>query len=250
MAALMDRWPRDRPVCVVNCAAYTQVDRAETEPERAFAINEAGPGHLATHAARVGAGLVHVSTDYVFPGVQDRPYEITDPTGPRSVYGASKLAGEQAVLQRHPQAHVVRTAWVYSVARPSFVATMIRLAGERPTWNVVDDQTGSPTWSADLAAGLVDLVSHSVPGGLLHATGGGRTTWFGLARAVLEELGQDPERVQPTTTAAMNLPAPRPAYSVLSATTWQQAGLAPLPEWRSALHRAFLRDRPELRAPA
>lgn len=228
----------DRPV-VVNAAAYTAVDAAETDEDRAFAVNEAGARNIAAAAARLSAGMIHVSTDYVFPGDASRPYEVDDPTGPRSVYGASKLAGERAVLAAHPGAQVVRTAWVYGATGANFVKTMAALEATRDTLTVVDDQRGSPTWSADLARGLVQLAAADLGGGVLHATGGGQTTWCGLARAVFEELGADPRRVLPTTTDQFPRPAPRPSYSVLSASAWQAAGLSPLPPWRAALTEAF-----------
>ena len=225
---------------VINAAAYTAVDAAETDSDRAYAVNSDGAGHLASAAAEHGLGLIHVSTDYVFPGDADTPYEPGDPTGPRSVYGASKLAGEQAVLRLHPGAHVVRTAWVYGATGGNFVKTMALLESTKPTISVVDDQLGSPTWSADLAAGLLELAAEpAVPGGVLHATGGGSTTWFGFAKAIFAELGADPERVLPTTTGAFPRPAPRPAYSVLSPAAWVAAGLTPLPDWRPALAAAF-----------
>lgn len=223
---------------VVNCAAHTAVDAAETEPDAAAAVNEIGPRLLAQACARHGVRLVHVSTDYVFPGDADTPYEPDDATGPRSVYGRTKLAGEQAVHTALPSAHVVRTAWVYGAHGSNFVSTMARLEGERETVNVVDDQRGSPTWSADLATGLLELaVRTDLPGGVRHATGGGSTTWFAFARAVFTELGADPDRVLRTTTDAFPRPAPRPAYSVLSDRAWRDAGLAPLPDWRDALGR-------------
>ena len=156
-----------------------------------------------------------------------RPYEPGDPTGPKSVYGASKLAGELAVLAAHPGAHVVRTAWVYGATGGNFVKTMCALEKKLPTIAVVDDQTGSPTWSADLAAGLLELAGADVPGGVLHGTNAGATTWFEFTRAIYSELGADPERVTPTTTDRFPRPAPRPAYSVLSPTAWNAAGSDP-----------------------
>jgi dTDP-4-dehydrorhamnose reductase len=215
------------------------VDDAETDRERAFAINADGPGQLAAAAHRLGLGLIHVSTDYVFPGDAKRPYRTDDPTGPRSVYGASKLAGERRVLEAHPEAHVVRTAWVWGAAGSNFVKTIARLAASRPTLRVVDDQRGTPTYTVDLAAGLLELAVTPVPGGLLHATNSGETTWFGFARAILAQLGEDPDRVQPTTTAEFPRPAPRPAYSVLSGAEWVAAGLAPLRPWSEALAAGF-----------
>ncbi len=233
---------------VVNTAAFTAVDDAETDSERAFAVNGTAPGLLAATAAELGLGLIHVSTDYVFAGDASMPYEIDDPTGPRTVYGASKLVGEQAVLAAHPAAHVVRTAWVYGAGGSNFVKTMARLEGSRETVGVVDDQIGSPTWTRDLGLGLLELAGAQVPGGLLHATNAGQVSWCGLARAVFAELSADPGRVRPVTTAEFPRPAPRPAYSVLSARAWRDVGLRPLPDWRSALAAAFTRHPDSWRA--
>jgi dTDP-4-dehydrorhamnose reductase len=229
---------------VINAAAYTAVDAAETDESNAFAVNADGPRVLAAACSSHGVPLLHVSTDYVFPGSADQPYEVDDPVGPRSVYGLTKLAGEDAVLGSGASAWVVRTAWVYGAYGGNFVKTMIRLAGERDTLSVVDDQRGSPTWTADLAAGLLELAERAVgeeppSQRVLHCTGAGDTTWFGFARAIFGELGTDPERVKPCGTADFPRPAPRPAYSVLSNKSWQAAGLTPLRDWRSALSAAF-----------
>ncbi|MGV9411968.1 dTDP-4-dehydrorhamnose reductase [Nocardia sp. NPDC003693] len=231
---------------VVNCAAYTAVDLAETDVDAAFAGNATGPAVLAAACADIGARLVHISTDYVFPGTANRPYEPGDPTGPATVYGRSKLAGEQAVLELDPRARVVRTAWVYTGTDGDFVATMRRLERERDTVNVVADQIGSPTYAPDLAAGLLELAGRltadpgeSVIPRILHAGNAGQASWFELARAVFAGLGADPERVRPCGTADFPRPAPRPAYSVLSGTAWASAGLAPLREWRLALGDAL-----------
>jgi dTDP-4-dehydrorhamnose reductase len=156
------------------------------------------------------------------------------------VYGRTKLAGEEAVREILPDAAcVVRTAWVYGASGQNFVKTMARLEKERDTVSVVDDQRGSPTWSRDLANGLLALAGSDVRAGVLHATNRGETTWYGFTKAIFEELGADPERVLPTTTDAFPRPAPRPAYSVLSPRSWDEAGLPPLPDWRSALAAAF-----------
>ncbi|WP_116706937.1 dTDP-4-dehydrorhamnose reductase [Actinomycetospora cinnamomea] len=244
--------PGEGPAVLLNAAAYTAVDRAETDPEAAaaaWAVNAEAPGLLAAACAEVGATMVHVSTDYVLgplPGGETRPLEPEDPTAPAGVYARSKLAGEQAVRAALPGAHhVVRTAWVYGSVGANFVRTMARLARERETVDVVDDQHGSPTWSADLADGLVALARSSAPPGTRHAAGGGATTWCGLARAVFAELGADPGRVRPCDTASFPRPAPRPAWSVLSDASWRAAGLRPLPPWREALHAAVTRH-PEL----
>ena len=231
---------RVRPDVVVNAAAYTAVDAAETDEQAAYAVNAAGPAVLASVLAERGGRLLHVSTDYVFNGGATAPYGVDDPTDPRSAYGRTKLAGEQAVREVLAEAgYVVRTAWVYGAVGANFVKTMVRLEGERDAVSVVDDQRGSPTWSADLARGLVELADSSAPAGTYHCTNSGDTTWFGLTRAIFAELGADPERVLPTTTDAFPRPAPRPAYSVLSAKAWVDAGLTPLPAWDDALHRAF-----------
>jgi len=232
---------------VVNAAAYTAVDAAETDETTAHLVNAHGPAVLAMACAEAGVPLIHVSTDYVFAGDADHPYEPDDPTYPRSVYGHTKLAGEQAVLSATDSAWVVRTAWVYGAAGGNFVKTIVKLQGQRDTLSVVDDQRGSPTWSADLAAGLLDLATAIADGRapadrVLHRTGGGETTWFGLARAVFEELGADPARVHPCTTADFPRPAPRPAYSVLSDRTWLAAGLVPAVPWRAALRTFFVKQ--------
>ncbi|NUS95461.1 MAG: dTDP-4-dehydrorhamnose reductase [Nocardia sp.] len=226
---------------VLNCAAFTAVDRAESEPAAAFAANETGPAVLAAACARAGARLVHLSTDYVFPGTATAPYEPADPTGPATVYGRSKLAGERAVRELCPQSHIVRTAWVYSGTGGDFVATMRRLERERDTVSVVNDQIGSPTFAADLAAGLLELAANPAAPAVLHATNAGQASWFDLARAVFAGIGADPERVRPCTSAEFPRPAPRPAYSVLSAAAWRAAGLTPLRPWESALTEALTR---------
>ncbi|RKT57502.1 dTDP-4-dehydrorhamnose reductase [Saccharothrix australiensis] len=231
-----------KPV-VVNAAAYTAVDAAEADEERALAVNALGPELLAAACREHNVPLIHLSTDYVFPGDADRPYEPDDETGPRSAYGRTKLEGERRVLRTWERSWVVRTAWAYGASGANFVKTIARLAGERETLSVVDDQRGSPTWSLDLAEGLVSLACLAVRGGpaarVLHATGGGETTWCGFARAILVELGEDPERVRPCGTEDFPRPAPRPAYSVLSNASWVAAGLRPLRPWREALSAAF-----------
>lgn len=226
---------------VVNAAAYTAVDDAESDPDAAYAVNAVGPGLLAAACGSLGVPLVHVSTDYVFAGDGTRPYEPTDPTGPRTAYGRTKLAGERAVLSASGRGYVVRTAWLYGAGGSNFVRTMVRLEGTRPTISVVDDQRGTPTWTADLASALLELADRvdQVPPGVLHCTNGGSTTWCGFARAIFAELGADPDRVRPCTTAEFPRPAARPAYSVLSPASWQAAGLRPLRPWRDALAAAF-----------
>jgi len=221
-----------RPI-VVNAAAYTAVDAAEDDEPTALLVNGSAPGWLAEELAGRGR-LVHVSTDYVFDGTATAPYRVDDEPAPRTAYGRTKLAGERAVAAAGGDAVVVRTAWVYAAHGRNFVRTMLRLEAERDTVQVVDDQTGSPTWSADLAAGLVQAALSPVRG-VLHATGTGTTTWCGLAREVFTLAGADPDRVKPTTTDAFPSRAVRPACSVLGSASWTAAGLAPLPDWEQSL---------------
>ncbi|MDQ3789426.1 MAG: dTDP-4-dehydrorhamnose reductase [Actinomycetota bacterium] len=240
---------------VVNAAAYNAVDAAETDGTRAFAVNGDGPRLLAAACAAANVPLIHVSTDYVFPGDGDRPYDTTDPVHPRTVYGTTKVAGETAVLGSGARAWVVRTAWVYGAHGANFVKTMAKLAATRDTVSVVDDQRGCPTWTGDLAEGLLALASRVVTDDapadrVLHCAGGGETTWFGFARAVFEELGLDPSRVRPCTTEDAPRPARRPAYSVLSDRAWREAGLPPMRPWREALSAAFAEHGDDFRHPA
>lgn len=240
--------PAHRAV-VVNCAAWTAVDLAESAEEDAYAVNAAGPAVLATACGEVGAQLLQVSTDYVFDGLGSVPYEVSDPPAPRTAYGRTKLAGEQAVRALLPDASwVVRTAWLYGGAGPSFVHTMAALERTRDTVDVVDDQLGSPTWTGDLATGLLELCRSTAPAGVLHATNAGAVSWWGFAQAVFEELGADPGRVHRTDSGSFVRPAPRPSYSVLSGRAWAAAGLAPLRDWPEALAEAFAVEGDALRA--
>lgn len=224
---------------VVNCAAYTKVDDAEAHEAEAYAVNATGPANLAAACARRGARLVTISTDYVFDGTATSPYEEDRPRDPLNAYGRTKAAGEELALQRHPGGtYVVRTAWLYGAHGPNFARTMLQLAASRDTWSVVDDQVGQPTWTADLAAQIVRLLESEAPAGVYHGTNSGEATWYEFARAVLEEAGLDPERIQPTDSSAFVRPAPRPAYSVLAHGGWARAGLAPMRPWREALRAA------------
>jgi dTDP-4-dehydrorhamnose reductase len=224
---------------VVNAAAYTAVDAAEGDEGTALLVNGAAPGWLAEELAGRGR-LVHVSTDYVFDGAAARPYPVDAPIAPRSAYGRTKAAGERAVAAAGGDAVVVRTAWVHARHGRNFVRTMTALEAERETVSVVDDQVGSPTWSADLAAGLVELGARPDPvPPVLHYVNTGEVSWCGLARAVFEELGADPARVLATTTEAFPRPAHRPAYSVLDVSAWTAAGLRGPRPWREALRQAM-----------
>lgn len=225
---------------VVNCAAIANVDVAEADPDAAYAVNATGPENIAHACARVGADLVHVSTDYVFGGEKRHPYEVGDQTNPLSVYGRTKLAGELAVLAAQPDATVVRTSWVYTGGSGSdFVAAMRRVAATEDTVDVADDQIGSPTYVKDLVGALFEAGDARIREPVLHAANDGAVSRFQQARAVFEALGADPERVRPVSAAQSPKPARRPVYSALSMTMSAQAGLTPLRPWREALAEAL-----------
>jgi dTDP-4-dehydrorhamnose reductase len=239
-AAVMAALDKSRPSVVVNCAAWTAVDDAEALEDEALRLNGDGPANLAAACASVGSILVQPSTDYVFDGHASSPYAEDAPTGPRSAYGRTKLAGERAVLRTLPNSgYVVRTAWLYGAHGNSFVRTMIRLARTGNPVDVVTDQAGQPTWTADLAAQIVTLVISGAPAGVYHGTSSGDTTWFGLAQEVFDLQGAGRDLVRPTTSEAFKRPAPRPAYSVLGHDAWAKAGIAPIGHWRDSLRRAF-----------
>ena len=224
---------------VVNVAAWTAVDAAETQEAAAFTVNATGPANLARACARHGARMLHVSTDYVFPGDAVAPYGEDDLPAPKSAYGRTKAAGEWAVRAELPgRFWIVRTAWLYGAAGKNFVKTMARLQRERDTVTVVDDQRGQPTWSLDLARAMVSLVTADAPSGIYHGTSSGEATWFELARLVFELAGADPQRVQPISSDQFPSPTPRPAYSVLGHDAWAAAGLSPIRSWEEALREA------------
>lgn len=232
------------PDVVINTAAYTRVDDAESHLDEAEAINGTGPGLVAAACAANGARLIHVSTDYVFAGDAREPYDVDAPIAPASAYGRTKAMGEAAAMSvaqdRNADIHVVRTAWLYSGTGPSFVrAVGGRLRQGHPV-DVVDDQRGAPTWTHDLAASLIALGCAEVQPGIWHCSAGGEATWFDVAVVLAEELGADRALVRPTTSETLNRPAKRPAYSVLSNRKWVEAGLPAMPEWRAALHDAFI----------
>jgi dTDP-4-dehydrorhamnose reductase len=238
-AATRDTVHAYRPDVVVNAAAWTAVDLAEEREADAFAVNAVGAHHVALACARVGAQLVHISTDYVFDGSAVTPYsEIATPC-PMSAYGRTKTAGEWAVLSVLPnRSWVVRTAWLYGTHGSNFLKTMERLERERDTIDVVADQRGQPTWTRDLAQAIVTLVTAPTPPGIYHATSEGDASWFEFAQAIFSALGADPIRVRPTTTDQVPRPATRPAYSVLGHAAFARVGLSPLPHWKESLIRA------------
>ncbi|WP_205650213.1 dTDP-4-dehydrorhamnose reductase [Actinoplanes solisilvae] len=219
---------------VLNAAAWTDVDGAEAAEEAATAVNGDAVRLLASFA---GPRLIHFSTDYVFDGSASVPYLADHPQAPVNAYGRSKAVGERAVLDAG--GYVIRTAWLYGAHGPNFVRTMLRLAESRDTLDVVDDQTGPPTWSWALAQQTVALALADAPPGAYHGTAAGSTTWFWLARAVFADAGLDPARVRPTTSDRFPRPARRPSYSVLSHDGWTGTGVAPLGHWRSMLTDAM-----------
>jgi len=233
---------RERPDCVINAAAYTAVDRAESEPEVAWAANCTGPANLAAASAEAGIPLIHLSTDYVFDGGKAGPYREDNPVNPLGVYGKSKEAGDRAIREALPEHVILRTAWVYSAHGHNFVKTMLRLGAERPVLRVVADQTGSPTSAADIAEAIRDIVRHIEAGkahwGTYHFAGAGAVTWHGFAEAIFVEAAPwrgRPPLVEPIGTGEYPTPVRRPANSVLDCTKIGEAfGIVPRP-WRAAL---------------
>jgi len=240
-AAVLDAVEGFRPDLVLHGGAYTAVDACESDPDTAFAVNALGTRHMAEAASAVGAHLVYVSTDYVFDGASDRPYVEWDPTGPRSVYGRSKLGGELEVRALSgASGTIVRTAWVNGAHGANMVKTVLRVAGASTdgVLRFVDDQHGCPTFTADLARAIVRLGTDRRPG-TFHVTNQGDTTWFGFVRAVISAAGHDPDRVEAITTADLDppRPAPRPANSRLDNAALRLSGLPAMPPWEDALAR-------------
>ena len=235
---------REQPDLIINAAAYTAVDRAETEPDAAFRANRDGPGYLAAAATAAGARIAHISTDFVFDGAAGRAYAPDHPTAPLGVYGVSKRAGEVAVLAAAGSALIVRTAWVYSPHGGNFLKTMLRLMGSRDEVRVVADQIGTPTSAATLAQAVWGLATRSAHG-VFHVTDAGVASWYDFAQAILEEaLALDllprPIRVTPITTKDYPTPAQRPGFSVLdNHATWRVLGDV-APHWRAALRSVLI----------
>jgi dTDP-4-dehydrorhamnose reductase len=233
-AAVDDAVGGARPDVVVNCAAYTDVDGAETERELAEAVNGRGAGNVARAATAAGAWTIYISTDYVFDGRAREPYVESDRVNPLSAYGRSKLSGELAVADAAPQTHtIVRSSWLFGAAGSCFPATILRLASEREELSVVDDQIGSPTFTGHLAAALLTLAGGSPRvGGILHVAATGRCSWFQFSREIVTSAGLHCD-VKPGSTAELGRPAPRPAFSVLG--TERGSDVPRLPDWREGL---------------
>ncbi len=228
-----------QPDWVINCAAYTQVDKAESEPAQAFIINRDTPAQLAKAVAAYGGRLLQLSTDFVFDGAQTRPYVEDDATNPLGVYGRSKLEGEQAVQRELPGAVILRTAWVYGAHGHNFVKTMLRLATAGSPLRVVSDQRGTPTWTSDIVAAIVALVDQQASG-VFHFTASGETSWHGFASAILEEAASAgftirTGKVEPIATTEYPTPATRPVYSVLNTDKISACLPFTIPAWRDSL---------------
>ncbi len=229
-----------RPDAMIHCAAFTNVDACETNQELAYAVNEIGSKNIASAAREYNVRLIAISTDYVFRGDASMPYSETDTPAPQTVYGKSKLAGEQAILQECPNAVIGRTAWLYGPGGPSFVHTMLKLAATHSTLKVVNDQHGNPTSTFALSAAIENILLHPELSGVFHLTCEGETTWHGFAVELFKQYqALHPEfvipDVQPCTTAEYPRPAPRPANSRLLKTALARHNLPPMQKWQGAL---------------
>lgn len=223
-----------KPEIVIHAAAHTKVDLAESEPDEAYRINAYGTRNIAV--AAVNAKLVYISTDYVFDGTANTPYNEFHPTNPLGVYGGSKLAGEQFVRDFHSRFFILRTSWVYGLYGANFVKTMVKLAADRNELNVVHDQVGSPTYTVDLADFIAEVITTECYG-IYHVSNSGTCSWFEFAKAIFEEAGLNHIQVNPVTTKEFPRPAPRPAYSVLDHMAIRLSGFEDLHHWRVSLKR-------------
>ncbi|HUT63927.1 MAG TPA: dTDP-4-dehydrorhamnose reductase [Anaerolineae bacterium] len=237
----------ENPSLVINCAAYTAVDRAETEAEMAFAVNRNGSANLADTCHHLHIPLLHISTDFVFNGKSKLPYREDDTPEPLNIYGQSKWEGEKEIRKRHAENIIIRTAWLFGIHGNNFVKTILKLAHEREELRVVDDQTGCPTWTGDLADALVKIVlttqttNLSEIWGTYHFCGAGQTSWYGFAKAIIEEARTyemlTVRKVTPITTKEYSTPAHRPAWSVLDSKKITEVfGITPMP-WRGSLNK-------------
>jgi len=267
-----------KPQLVVNAAAYTAVDEAETDEANALAVNAEAPRLLAQEAKKIGAMLVHFSTDYVFDGTKKDPYVETDPPNPLNAYGRTKLTGEEAIRDSGAAHLIFRTSWVYATHGRNFLLTLLRLATEREELRVVGDQVGAPTWALDLAEAATKILADMIAGvgsqfpspeagGTYHMTAAGQTSWYEFANAILEEARRAPQnlpwlasatkgrpliarRIVPISTEEFPLPARRPANSVLSNARLKQVFGVPLPDWRTQLQKCFFPERTPANSPA
>ena len=227
---------------VVNCAAWTAVDDAETHEDEAFKLNAVAAENIAKVSKKFGAKLVHISTDYVFSGDAKSPYAENAPTKPKSAYGRTKLAGEKAVTENYSNgSYIVRTAWLYGKYGSNFVKTMASLEAKKDEISVVADQFGQPTWTYDLAKKIIELVDNELEPGIYHGTSSGQTSWYEFAQKIFKLIGADPNRVKKISSSEFSRPAPRPFYSVLGHENWKLAGIDPIRNWEDALTEAVTR---------
>ncbi len=224
-----------RPDVIINAAAYTDVDGCETNENQAFAANATGPRNLAVIANELNIPLVHISTDYVFDGISPIPYNVSDIPNPQSVYGKSKLSGEKHIRELCSRHYIIRTSWLYGLHGRNFVSTMLCLAREQDELGVVNDQTGSPTYTVDLAEAIAQLILIKPAYGTYHITNSGTCTWYEFTLEILRQAGISGVRVNPITTEEINRPAPRPRYSVLDNSKWHTIGGTPLRHYKEAL---------------
>lgn len=241
-AKCLEMIARESPFAVINCAAFTKVDLCEKERELAMAVNAEGAGNLAHACREVDALLVQVSTDYVFDGRGKVPYKETDATAPLNVYGLSKLCGERYVAESGVDYIIVRTSWLYGEDGPNFVSTVLKLYDRDKELRIVDDQVGAPTYTADLAGGILSLMGSGARG-IFHVTNQGICSWCDFARTILELSGRDAGRVVPVSSGEFKRPARRPSYSVLDNSRFHAETRAHLRHWRDAL-RSFLEKKP------
>jgi len=232
---------KNQPDWIVLAAAYTDVDGCESNQELAFSVNRDGAVNVAEAAKRTGAKVLFLSSDYVFDGTKTSPYEIDDARNPQSIYGRSKAEAEVRLLEVLPQCCILRTAWMFGTGGKCFPDTILKLAANRPALNVVNDQRGCPTYSVDLARAIIELCRKGATG-MVHVTNAGHSTWFEFARETVRSAGLATE-VQPVSTQQMARPAPRPAYSVLSARSLRPYGIS-MPTWQDALRRYLVERRP------
>lgn len=219
---------------VIHAAAYTDVDGAESNQDKAFLINHTGTENLARYTAKYHTPIVYISTDYVFDGTKNQPYEPNDPTNPVNIYGLSKHKGEEAVQNLNPKYYIARTSWLYGINGKNFIETMINLAGQKPELKVVNDQTGCPTWTVDLSYGIVSLIQGNKPYGIYHICGSGHTTWYEFALEIFKSMSID-IKVIPVSTEEFPRPASRPGYSIMNNNKI-------CPDWKDSLHK-YLKTR-------
>jgi len=247
-AAVRSAIAENKPAVVINAAAYTAVDKAESDEEAAFTGNALGPWNLANECASAGIPLIHVSTDYVFSGENDRPWLPDDAVAPLGIYGRTKLAGEWAVTATQPDSYILRTSWVFSPWGNNFVKTMLRLGAERDELSIINDQHGCPTYAPDLAAAILEIARQRVfrekgRSGVYHFSNQGQTTWFDFAKAIFqlaEKSGRKtPSKLNPIPTSAYPTPAKRPKWSVMDLSSIEEEWVLQIPSWEDALARCM-----------